>query len=73
MEYLGSSKDVILLFKSYLSNRKFKVNLNKTFSEPGKVLCRAPQGSQLVQFIFLLYINEMLQAVKWELLLYADD
>ena len=26
---------VILWFKSYLSKRNFKVNLNKTFSEPG--------------------------------------
>ena len=29
IEYLGFSKDVILCFKSYISNRKFKVNLNK--------------------------------------------
>ena len=31
MEYLGFSKDVILWFKSYLSNRKIKVNLNSFF------------------------------------------
>ena len=31
MEFLGFSKDVILWFKSYLSYRKFKVNLNKSF------------------------------------------
>ena len=39
MEYLGFFKDVILWFNSYLSNRKFNVNSNKTFSEPGKLLC----------------------------------
>ena len=33
MEFLGFSKDVIFWFKSYLSYRKFKVNLNKSFSE----------------------------------------
>ena len=47
MEYLGFSKHVILWFKWYLSNRKFKVNLSKTFSEPGKLLCGVPQGSIL--------------------------
>ena len=35
IEFLGFSKDVILWFKSYLSYRKFKVNLNESFSEPG--------------------------------------
>ena len=45
MEYLGFSKDVILWFKSYLSNRKIKVNLNNPFSKPGKMLCGIPRGS----------------------------
>ena len=31
MEFLGFFKNVILWFKSYLSLRKFKVNLNKSF------------------------------------------
>ena len=73
MEYLGFSKDLILWFKSYLSNRKFKVNLNKTFLEPGKLLYGVPQGSILGPLLFLIYINDMPQAVKCELLLYADD
>ena len=37
IEFLGFSKDVLLWFKSYLSYRKFKVNLNKSFSEPGQL------------------------------------
>ena len=43
MEFLGFFKNVILWFKSYLSLRKFKVNLNKSFSEPGQLLCGVPQ------------------------------
>ena len=73
LELLGFSKNVFVWFKSYLSNRKFKVNLNKTFSEPGKLLCGVPQGSNLGPLLFLLYINDMPQAVKCEPLLYADD
>ena len=73
LEFLGFSKNVILWFKSYLSIRKFKVNLNKTFSEPGKLSCGVPQGSILGPPLFLLYVNDMPQAVKCELLLYGDD
>ena len=72
MEFLGFSKNVILWFKSYLSYRKFKVNLNKSFAEPGQ-LYGVPQGSILGPLLSLLYINDMPQAVKYELLLYSDD
>ena len=73
MECLGFSKGVTLWFKSYLSNRKFKVNLNQIFSEPGNLLCGVPQGSILGPLLFLLYINDMPQSLNCELLLYADD
>ena len=73
MEFFGFSKNVILWFKSYLSHRKFKVNLNKYFSKPEKLLYGVPQGSILGPLLFFLYINDMPQAVKRELLLYADD
>ena len=73
MELLGFSKDLILWFKSYLSYRKFKVNLNKSFSEPGQLLCGVPHRSILGSLLFLLYINDMPLAVKCELLLYEND
>ena len=68
MERLGFSKDFIFWIRSYLSNRKLKVNLNKTFSEPGKLLWGVPQGSILGP---LLCINNTPQATKCELFLYA--
>ena len=73
MEYVEFSKNVILWFNSYLSKRKFKVSFSKTISEPGKSLCGVLQRSILVLLLFLLYINDMTQAVKCELVIYADD
>ena len=57
---------------NHIYHKKFKVNLNKSFSEPGELLCGVPQGSILGPLLFLLCINGMPQAVKCELLLYTD-
>ena len=73
MVFIGFSEETTKWFKSYLSNRKFKVHIKNTFSEPGNLLCSAPQGSLLGPLLFLLYIKDMPQAVDCELLLYADD
>ena len=73
MEFIGFSEGTTKWFKSYLSNRKFKVHIKNTFSEPANLLCRVPQGSILGSLLFLLYINDMPKAVDCELLLYADE
>ena len=73
MEFIGFSEETTKWFKSYLSNRKFKVHIKNTFSGPGNLLCGVLQGSSLGPLFFLLYINDMPQAVDCELLLYADD
>ena len=43
MEFVGFFGKATKWFKSYLSNRKFKVHINNTFSEPGNLLCEVPQ------------------------------
>ena len=73
MSCLGFAGKTIAWYKSYLTNRSFIVNVGKEFSSPGKLSCGVPQGSILGPLLFLLYVNDIPQAVNSELLLYADD
>ena len=73
MSCLGFAGKTIAWFTSYLTNRSFIVNVGKESSSPGKLSCGVPQGSILGPLLFLLYVNDMPQAVNSELLLYADD
>ena len=73
MKYLGFSITTIAWFKSYLEDRKFLVNVGDTYSNLCELSRGVPQGSILGPLLFLLYVNDMPQAVSSDLLLYADD
>ena len=73
MEFMGFSEETTKWFKSYLSNRKFKVYIRNTFPEPGNLLSGVPQRSIFRPLLFFLHINDMLQTIDCELLIYADD
>ena len=46
-------------FQSYLSNRKFTVNIQNSFSEISSISCGVPQGSILGPALFWNYVNDM--------------
>ena len=73
MASLGFSNHSIKWFQSYLSDRSFRVNINSKYSSTAKIECAVPQGSILRPLLFLLYVNDMKQAVDCDLFLYADD
>ena len=70
---IGFSNHTIGWFMSYLSNRLCRVNLENCYSDPSNITCGVPQGSILGPLLFLIYVNDMPQAVKSNLCLYADD
>ena len=69
---IGFSKHTICWFKSNLSNRLLRVNLENCYSDPSNITCGVPQGSILGPLVFLIYVNDMPQAVKSNFFLYAD-
>ena len=70
---IGFSKHSVNWFRSYLINITFLVNLGNVFSQPACVSSDVTQGSILGPLHFLIYINDMSQAVKCNLFLYAHD
>ena len=70
---MGFSDSGIGWYKSYLEDRYFMVNVAASTSEKANLNCGVPQGSMLGPLIFLLYVNDMAQAVNCDLYLYADD
>ena len=69
MPSLGFSREVIDWYKSYLSSRKFHVNVHDKFSTSADLRCGIAQGSILGVLLFLLYINDMSQTVDCNLFL----
>ena len=66
---LWFSCEVIDWYKSYLSSRKFHVSVHDKFFTSADLRCIVPQGSILGPLLFLLYINDMPQAVDCDLFL----
>ena len=73
MKYFGFFEKAMSWFALYLSLREFKVNINESLSDSGTTTYGVPHGSILGPLLFLLYINDIPQAVDCEILLYADD
>ena len=73
LKVIRFSEQSIRWFRSSLCDRMLLVETENKLSDLGKISCRVPQGSVLGPLLFLIYVNDMPQAVKPNLLLYADD
>ena len=70
----GFSKEALKLLKSYLKNRKQKVQINNKFSSERDVIAGVPQGSIDGTLLFNLFINDLAFFIdQCTLSNYADD
>ena len=65
MNYYGFRGKFNDLIKSYLTNRKQFVPINGYDSTKLDITCGVPQGSTLGPLLFLLYINDLQNSLKF--------
>ena len=71
---LGFSRSAVKWYQSYLTNRQQRTLANGILSKYQRVTCGVPQGSILGPPLFILFVDDMTEVVKFSRTSqYADD
>ena len=70
---IGFSKITISWYEFYLAEHQLTVEVENRVPKFANISCGVLQGSVLGPLLFLIYVNDMSQAVECDLYLYADD
>ena len=74
LKYYGIRSKQNDWFRSFLTNRKQYVSMEGFFSQTKIVKCGVPQGSTLGPLLFLIYINDLANALEKSIVHhFADD
>ena len=73
LEAYGIKGNILGWITAFLSDRTQVVKVNGVESEIIPVLSGIPQGSVLGPTLFIIYINDLLERIKCDGLLFADD
>ena len=73
LEQIGIKDEFLQLFKSYLSERKQCTVVDGVKSSFINITAGVPQGSRLGPLLFIIYINDIVQSLESEILVFADD
>ena len=73
LNQIGISGNLIDLFASYLINRKQCVVIDGVKSDLVEIKAGVPQGSRLGPLLFVIFINDIVNDIESEILLFADD
>ena len=74
LESIGIKGDILNWIKTFLNGRTQRVNVDGKLSKWTKVISGIPQGSVLGPLLFVIFINDMPDEVKFSVCkLFADD
>ena len=73
LEQIGISDSLLVLFESYLCDRKQCTVVDGIKSNMLEIQAGVPQGSRLGPLLFLIYINDIVDGLESEILIFADD
>ena len=73
LEAAGVQGSALSWFSSYFSNRRQRTRVADGVSSPSTLMAGVPQGAILSPLLFIIYVNDIMQATCASVNLFADD